>query len=65
MPYTVYGEAHGAYFHETGFPTLNAATDYASTIIDGDQDATVEVVRDADLVRDFDALAADFYGEAL
>jgi hypothetical protein len=40
--WVVYGEAHGAYFQET-FEDEGAATAYASQVIDGDCDSTVEL----------------------
>jgi hypothetical protein len=42
----VFGEAHGSAFEEHGFESENEATEYAATIIDGDTDSAVEVVRD-------------------
>ena len=46
--YRVVGEAHGAWFDEGGFPTSEAAQDYASAVIDGDRDATVQIITDPD-----------------
>ena len=42
--YRVTGEAHGSSFDER-FSTESEATDYASLVIDGDLDSTVEVVK--------------------
>ena len=54
--YRVFGEAHGNMFDEGGFPTSQAAEAYASSIIDGDFDSTVQVVSEVsdDLPDDTD-----------
>lgn len=44
--YTVSGQAHGGWFVEPGFGSLQDAMDYASQIIDGDQDATIDITSD-------------------
>lgn len=54
--YRVHGTAHGDDFDET-FDRQADAIDYASTIIDGDVDATIEVTRVE--VPTFDPQAAD------
>lgn len=41
--FRVYGMAHGSYFDEE-FTSWIEARDYASSIIDGDVDSTIEVV---------------------
>jgi hypothetical protein len=41
--FKVFGRAHGELFFETGFETLEAAQDYASSIIDGDVDSDVQI----------------------
>lgn len=46
--YRVFGEAHGAEFDEKGFPTLAAAEAYASSVIDGDYDSTIQIIVDPD-----------------
>ena len=46
MTYRVHGTAHGDTFDERGFTTLDEATDYASDVIDGDLDGTIEVEHD-------------------
>lgn len=42
--YRVRGTAHGTYFDEWGFSSADDAQAYASSIIDGDTGATVEVI---------------------
>jgi hypothetical protein len=44
--YTVSGRAHGVWYIEPGFATMDEAADYASQIIDGDVDSTVEITTD-------------------
>jgi hypothetical protein len=44
--YRVIGTAHGSRFDERGFETSEEAEAYASEIIDGDYDSTIDVVRE-------------------
>lgn len=46
MTYRVSGEAHGTSFDEGGFETDVEAMAYASGIIDGDLESTVEITRE-------------------
>jgi hypothetical protein len=46
--YRVIGIAHGERFNETGFTTETEATEYASSVIDGDYDSTIRVERERD-----------------
>ncbi|HEU4865011.1 MAG TPA: hypothetical protein VFT76_02080, partial [Actinomycetota bacterium] len=43
MTYRVRGTAHGTEFDERGFPTAPEAAEYASLILDGDVDGTIEI----------------------
>jgi len=43
MTYRVHGTAHGDEFDERGFLTEAEATDYASLILSGDVDGTIEI----------------------
>jgi hypothetical protein len=44
--YRVHGETRGDVYDEGGFATMDAAIDYASDIIDGDIDGTIEVTKE-------------------
>jgi len=46
--YRVHGVAHGSTFDERGFTSWTDATDYASSVMDGDIDSTIEVGPDTD-----------------
>lgn len=47
MTYRVRGEAHGTWIDEGGFRSMDEACDWASRVIDGDTDSTVEVEPEA------------------
>jgi hypothetical protein len=59
MTYRVYGEAHGSSFDERGFTSEDEATRYASSIIDGDWEATIEV---ASIVEQDGSIGAERLG---
>lgn len=49
--YRVHGETRGDVYDEGGFATMDAAIAYASEIIDGDIDGTIEVTKEDRLER--------------